>query len=297
MLNAGSGTKSLGIEELESMFSSHQLDASVVSPKSGDDVSRLAASLAQSGHEIVVAAGGDGTVSAVASALAGSGIILGVLPLGTLNHFAKDLGIPLTLPEAIDNLAQGHIVKIDVGDVNGRVFINNISLGSYPAFVQARGDVRRRSVLSRWYNIFSAALNVLSRLPLLRARVTVDAKPMKRITPVIFIGNNEYELEGALIGSRRTMNRGRLSLIMARSRGPWGLIKLVVRAALGALRGAKDLEVLLGREIEVRTKGGQTSLAVDGEVTEEIKWPLRCTVRQGALQVLVPLDSAAGGPQ
>jgi diacylglycerol kinase family enzyme len=279
------------------MFSAHQLDASVVSPKSGDDVSSLTASLAQSGHEIVVAAGGDGTVSAVASALAGSGIILGILPLGTLNHFAKDLGIPLTLPEAIDNLAQGHVVKIDVGDVNGRVFINNISLGIYPAFVQARGDVRRRSVLLRWYTISSAALNVLSRLPLLRARVTVDAKPMKRITPVVFIGNNEYELDGALIGGRRTVNRGCLSLIMARSRGPWGLIKLVVRAALGALRGAKDLEVLLGREIEVRTKSGQTSLAVDGEVTEEIKWPLRCTVRQGALQVLVPLESAAGGPQ
>src|SRR4051794_11104561 len=113
LLNAGSGTKSLGIEELESMFSSHQLDVSVVSPKSGDDVSNLAASLAQSGHEIVVAAGGDGTVSAVASALVGSGIIFGILPLGTLNHFAKDLGIPLTLPEAIENLQHGHVVKID----------------------------------------------------------------------------------------------------------------------------------------------------------------------------------------
>jgi diacylglycerol kinase family enzyme len=222
---------------------------------------------------------------------------LGILPLGTLNHFAKDLGIPMTLPKAMDNLAQGRVVKVDVGHVNGRVFINNISLGIYPAFVQARGDVRRRSVLSRWYTIFSAAVNVLSRLPLLRARVIVDAKPMKRITPVVFIGNNEYELEGALIGSRRTVDRGCLSLIMTRSRGPWGLIKLVVRAALGTLRGAKDLDVLLGREIEVRTKGGQTSLAVDGEVTEEIKWPLRCTVRECDLRVLVPLEQAAGGSQ
>ena len=91
-----------------------------------------------------------------------------------------------------------------------------------------------------------------------------------------------------LIGSRRTVDRGCLSLIMTRSRGPWGLIKLVIRAALGTLRGAKDLDVLLGREIEVRMKGWRTSLAVDGEVTEEIKWPLRCTVRQGALRVLVP---------
>ena len=106
----------------------------------------------------------------------------------------------------MDNLAEGRVVKIDVGDVNGRVFINNISLGIYPAFVQARGDVRRRSVLSRWYTIFSAAIKVLSRLPLLRARITVDAKPMKRITPVVFIGNNEYELEGAV--NRESTHRG-----------------------------------------------------------------------------------------
>ena len=138
ILNAGSGSKSHNIEELESMFRSRQLDATVVSPKTGDDVSSLAASLARSGHEIVVAAGGDGTVSAVASELAGSGMILGILPLGTLNHFAKDVGIPLTLPEAMDILAEGHVVKVDVGDINGRVFINNISLGIYPAFVQAR---------------------------------------------------------------------------------------------------------------------------------------------------------------
>ena len=103
---------------------------------------------------------------------------------------------------------------------------------------------------------------------------------MKRITPVVFIGNNEYELEGTLIGGRRTVDRGCLSLIMTRSRGPWGLVRLVVRAALGTLRGAKDLDVLLGREIEVRTKSGRTQLAVDGELTEEIKWPLRCAVRK-----------------
>jgi diacylglycerol kinase family enzyme len=288
IFNAGSGKTSINIEKLHAMLRTHQLDATVISPKTGAEVPSLAASLVRSGHEIVVAAGGDGTVSAVACALAGSVTILGILPLGSLNHFARDVRIPLALPEAVRNLAEGRAVNIDVGEVNGRVFINNISLGLYPAFVQARGDVRRHSGLSRWYTIFSAALNVLSRLPLLRARVTVDSQPLKRITPLLFIGNNEYELEGASIGHRHRLDAGCLSIIMTRRRGPWGLIRLVVRAALGTLRGAKDLDLLVGREIEVQMKRWQTLLAVDGEVADEIKWPLRCTVRQGALRVLVP---------
>lgn len=297
ILNARSGSTSTNIEELQAMFGARGLDATVVSPKTGADVSSLAGSLARSGHGIIVAAGGDGTVSAVASALAGSETILGVLPLGTLNHFAKDAGIPLALPEAVSNLAEGRVVNIDVGDVNGQVFINNISLGLYPAFVQARGDVRRRSGLSRWYTILAAAISVLSRLPLMRARVTIDATPLKRITPVVFVGNNEYELEGPSIGRRHTLDGGCLSIIMTQSRGPWGLVRLVMRAALGKLRGAKDLDALLGREIEVRTKGWRTVVAVDGEVTEGIKRPLRCSVRRGALRVLVPAQSNTAGRQ
>ena len=88
--------------------------------------------MVRSGSDIVVAAGGDGTVSAVASAVAGSEAVLGVLPLGTLNHFAKDAGIPLELEEAVRNISTGRAVKVDIGDVNGRAFINNISLGLYP---------------------------------------------------------------------------------------------------------------------------------------------------------------------
>ena len=143
-------------------------------------------------------------------------------------------------------------------------------------------------MLGRWRTIFSAAINSLVRLPLFRTRLRIDSREFKRITPVLFIGNNEYELDGKLIGGRRSLDRGCLSLVVTRSRGPWGVIKLVVRAALGTLRGAKDLDAMLGREIEIRTKDRRTMLAIDGEVVEKFDWPLHCSVRPGALRLLVP---------
>jgi diacylglycerol kinase family enzyme len=292
VMNQCAGKNATSIADVERTLSEQGLNATVVCLEDADATSQTA-SLMRSGYEIIVAAGGDGTVSAVASVLAGTETILGVLPLGTLNHFAKDVGIPLALPEAVRNLADGRAATIDVGEVNGQVFLNNLSMGLYPAFVEARGDVRRQPLLSRWFSIVCAALIVLRRLPLLRARVTVDKKRLKRFTPVVFIGNNQYELEGARIGSRRALDKECLCVIITRSRGPWGLIKLIVRAGLGALRGARDLDELVGREVEVWTKGKRPTVAVDGEVVESIVRPLQCKVRPGALRVLVPAEKPA----
>jgi diacylglycerol kinase family enzyme len=294
VMNQCAGKNATSIADVERTLSEQGLDATVMC-LDGSDAARQTGSLMRSGYEIIVAAGGDGTVSAVASVLAGSEAILGVLPLGTLNHFARDVGIPITLTEAVRNLADGRVTTIDVGEVNGQVFLNNMSMGLYPAFVEARGDVRRQPLFSRWISIVRAAVTVMRRLPLLRATVIVDGKRLTRFTPVVFIGNNRYELEGPRIGSRRAFDAGYLSVIVTRSRGPWGLIKLVVRAGLGALRGARDLDELVGREVEVWTKDKQAAVAVDGEVVESITRPLQCKVRPRALRVLVPAEEPSTG--
>src|SRR5688572_33128134 len=110
----------------------------IVHPGDEQDIVAIAREAAESSEQIVVAAGGDGTISAVASELAGSDKILGVLPIGTLNHFAKDLGIPLELPAAAQTIKEGNTAAVDTGEVNGRVFINNSSLGIYPQIVSRR---------------------------------------------------------------------------------------------------------------------------------------------------------------
>jgi diacylglycerol kinase family enzyme len=114
--------------------------ARVVVTRKGDNISALAArALNENGH-LVVAGGGDGTVSALAGVLAGTNAAIGVLPMGTLNHFAKDVGIPRHLEAAVRNIFTGQVTNVDVGEVNGHVFVNNSGIGFYPYFVRQREE-------------------------------------------------------------------------------------------------------------------------------------------------------------
>ena len=119
-----------------------------------------AARTATAGAAAVIAAGGDGTVSAVAAGLVGSPTLLGVLPLGTLNHFAKDLHIPLELEAAVSVIAAGRVARIDAGQVNDRVFINNSSIGIYPSVVEIREELRRAGH-AKWPAMAIATVRVL----------------------------------------------------------------------------------------------------------------------------------------
>src|SRR5689334_21433030 len=138
----------------------------------------------------IVAAGGDGTVSAVASALAGSGVPLAVLPLGTLNHFARDLGIPAELDAALRVAVDGRVREVDVGEVNGRVFVNNSSIGLYAAMVHRRERQQRRFGRGKWHAMLWAAFNALRVHPFLHLTVEVGGVEHRRRTPFLFVGNN-----------------------------------------------------------------------------------------------------------
>src|SRR5262245_28881854 len=140
IINAGSGVddKAANCQQITDLFDSHGIKANVHLATNGEELLNFARRAVAGNSQIIVAGGGDGTISAVASMLVGTDKTLGVLPLGTLNHFAKDLGIPLDLEAAIQTLAHGYSIPIDVGMVNDRVFINNSSLGLYPEIVRHR---------------------------------------------------------------------------------------------------------------------------------------------------------------
>lgn len=295
ILNTRSGPTRRSVPEIEAALRAESLGASVVSAHAVEEITQLVGDLVRAGHSVVVAAGGDGTVSAVASEIAGTEVVLGILPLGSRNHFARDVGIPSALPDAVRVLATGQTSRVDIGEVNGRTFVNNVSLGLYPSFVRERGDARRGSIVNRWIATFVAVAKVFARPPMLRARLRIDGNTLSRITPFVFIGNNECIVGGPRIGSRLTVSGGCLSLIVTQRRGPWGLCRLAVRATLGTLREAKDLDILSGKEIEVWTKWWWAPLAIDGEVVT-MEMPLRCAIRPGALRLLVPpVDYARQG--
>ncbi len=159
----------------------------VVVTKRGDDISSLAARALSERRHPVVAGGGDGTVNAVAGMLAGTDTPLGVLPMGTLNHFAKDVGIPLNLAAAVRNLFTGQISKVDVGEVNGRVFVNNSGVGFYPHFVRQREEQEKHGHVKRL--AFMLALrSVIRRDFRLRMKVHMNqAEALEHVTPFLCI--------------------------------------------------------------------------------------------------------------
>jgi diacylglycerol kinase family enzyme len=244
----------------------------------------------QQGVKLVAAGGGDGTINAVASVIAGSGVHFGVLPLGTLNHFAKDVGIPLELDEAVRNLASGMPRKVDVGEVNGRIFLNNSSLGLYPDIVRDREKQQRRLGRGKWLAALWAAAGALRRYPFLSMRLVVEGERLARRTPFVFIGNNRYTMEGLAIGERDCLDDGLLSLYVAQHPTRLGLLRFAIDALLGKLGTERNFDVFVAPEMEIETHHARLHVATDGEVTM-MESPLRYRVRPGALTVLVPAET------
>jgi diacylglycerol kinase family enzyme len=241
---------------------------------------------------LIVAGGGDGTVSSIAAALVDTDIVFGVLPLGTLNHFAKDLGIPLELADAIAVLAQGRAARVDVGEVNGRIFVNNSSLGLYPDIVRDRERQQRRLGRGKWLALAWATIAALRRYPFLGVSLVVDGKPVSRRTPFVFVGNNEYLMEGFKIGERAGLDAGMLSLYVAQRPGRWRLLLLFLHALIGRLRQARDFDAMPATEVLVQSRRRRLRVATDGEVTVMTP-PLHYRSRPGSLLVMRPVASAA----
>jgi diacylglycerol kinase family enzyme len=250
------------------------------------EIETIAREAAAAGASAVVAAGGDGTVSAVAGVLAGSRVPLGVLPTGTLNHFARDLGIPADLDGAVRLIASGHAIPVDVGEVNGRTFINNCSLGLYPLLVNQREQHQRRGY-RKWPAFARALLTALRRLPLFALHLETDRRDFTRKTPVAFIGNNVYQTEGLGIGSRASLSDGKLFVFVMRGRGRWELTRVALSAVAGRLGPKMYFDALCTRELRIETQRRRVPVALDGEFAV-IESPLEFRSRPGALLVIAP---------
>jgi diacylglycerol kinase family enzyme len=276
-------------ETLSRIFAELGVPARILLAPGGTQVPELARRAVKENSQIIVAAGGDGTINAVASELMGTSITLGVLPVGTWNHFAKDLRIPQDLEGAARNLLTGRAVPVDVGEVNGRIFLNNSSLGIYPRMVRRREEQQKQG-RQKWMAFAQASLSVLRHYSLLRVRLCLEGKEFLRETPFVFIGNNRYEMEGLNIGGRKRLDAGELCLFVANRAGRLDLVRLAFLAFFGRLRGASDLDALTAKQFSIETRRPQTSVSADGEV-HQMNTPLNYVIRPGALRVIVPVES------
>jgi diacylglycerol kinase family enzyme len=253
----------------------------------GNEVRVAADAAVADGAELVVAGGGDGTLSCVAGALAGTDTKLGVLPLGTLNHFARDLGIPAEIENAAKLIAQGRERRIDVAELNGRVFINNSAIGLYPLMVSDREGQEERLGRPKRLAMLVAASRTLLRFSTRRLTLTVNDFTAQVDTPLLFVGNNDYRLEMPNAGTREHLDRGELCVIVMRRKSRWGFFAAAVRALAG--RDRRTDVVRLEDVLQLRVDAARPFLTIslDGE-TEHMATPLMYRIRPKALRVIAP---------
>lgn len=286
ILNAKAGSASINDVQalIQRVAAEHSRKASV-RLSSGADLKSIAEQARAAGG-VVVGGGGDGTMAAVAAALVGTDVPLGVLPMGTLNHFAKDLGIPLELEKAVRTLFTGRVVSVDVGEVNGRIFLNNSSIGFYPRVVLER-ERQQQKGRSKWLALAQAAALIFKRSRTLHVELNENQGCRQSYdTPFVFVGNNRYTVAGFEIGTRPTLDDGKLWICAAPYAGRLRLLTLAVEALLGLVHDA-DLAALETDGFEVLMHRHNVHVATDGEVNL-MKPPLRYGIRPRALRVLVP---------
>jgi diacylglycerol kinase family enzyme len=255
---------------------------------SGGECAVRSRAVAERGDELLVVGGGDGTVSAAASALVGTETRLGLLALGTLNHFARDLGIPTDLEDAAKLIASGHERLVDVGEMNGRIFINNSAIGLYPLMVVDRDLQRKRLGRSKRLAMVVASVRTLVRFNHHRLTLTVNEERTGRVdTPLLFVGNNDYRIDLGAAGKRESLDDGELCVFVMRKKTRRGMIAASVRALFDRARSDHMVRLEHVARLRVAAQQAQLAVSLDGEVVRA-EPPLDYKIRKKALRVIAP---------
>ncbi len=286
-LQTGNGDDDAAHERIAAAFASVAVDADVRLTEPEDLAGAFAEAARAPGLDAVVAGGGDGTISCAAGALAGTDRPLGILPLGTLNHLARDAGIPTALDKAAALIATGTARAIDLGEVNGRIFVNNSSVGLYPDMVRLREAQQGRSGRGKRLAMLWASFASLRSFRRHRLWISAPGLEAPLRTPLLFIGNNRYQVNLLALGQRTRLDEGVLCLYAIRARGRAHLFWAGIRGIFGKLDQQRDFLTFYVGEVEVSSDRPLLTVSVDGE-TARMETPLRYRIRPAALRLIAP---------
>jgi len=247
------------------------------------------AAAVERGAEVVAVAGGDGSLGTAAAALDGTDAILGVLPLGTFNHFARDLDIPLDLAEAARVVIEGETATIDLAEVNGRTFVNNSSIGLYPVMVDLRDEIRSSRGWGKVRAVPVASFRVLRRFPTRRLRIAAGGESWHLRSPFVFVGNNRYEVGPKGVGARTSLSDGVLCCFVAMVETRLGFARMAVASVARGASSTPSLESVCSDTVRIDAHGHHMLAAIDGEIAT-LRSPLVYRSRSDALRVRVPVD-------
>jgi len=235
--------------------------------------------------DALVVGGGDGTISFAAAAAARGNLPLGILPLGTMNLFARSLGIPLEMKAAAEEAATGKPVQVDICEVNGRLFVHHVTLGLHARMILLRKRLTYRSRLGKIGASIRAWWVAIREPPRLEARIRADSSEFALRTAAILVTNNPLG-EGHLPYADDPRH-GMLGLYVARSLKPRDLLLIALRLVIGRISSTPLLDSWVAQEVDVSLPTPRADASVDGEIVA-LEIPLRCRLHQGGLKVLRP---------
>lgn len=262
----------------------------VAAPSALEDASGQAALEAAASGGVLVAVGGDGTLSTVAAAAQRHGCTLGVLPQGTFNLFGRSHGVSQDLETAARALARGEIAAVQAGEVNGRLFLVNASLGLYPQLLQDRESFKKQFGRHRWVALLAGLVTLFEWRRQLTLEIESDGERRVLTTPTLFAGNNRLQLDRIGIDPETLaqVGQGRLAAIVAKPIGTFAMLGLMLRGAFGTLGEADQVQSFAFRTLTVRVpRMRRLKVAIDGEVGA-ITPPLRFCVSPRPLMLVVP---------
>lgn len=255
--------------------------------KRPDEIEETMTRARTDGFDPVVIAGGDGTIGGAAAALAGTDTRMGVVPMGTFNFFTRSLGIPQDPEQALATVFHGKEQKVNIGEVNGKIFLNNASLGAYAAVLKVReGTYKRwgRRRLAAYWSVIVAMATIYRPLSM---KITVDGVTRQMRTPVVFVAVRAYQLREYHLEGADEVEDGKLAILVAKDAGRlkllWRALKIFFRDA----RLGSDYELMTGEEILIETRRKRQLVARDGE-QQRMTGPYHFRLRKDALTVMVP---------
>ena len=245
--------------------------------------------------EAIIVGGGDGTVSTAAGILVGTDIALGLLPLGTLNHFARDLGLPTEWRDCLPLLASRTSRRVDVGEVNGRVFLNTCSLGGYAAALRRREWLRRRAGHGKWRAMFWGVLATLRRVRRLHVRLDATDWQADLRASFVLVANNRYQDDVIVSGRRVQLTEGRLWVYSSPAYRWRDLCWLAFELWRRGIGEATQFSARPAQTLRLTGRRSPVHAAVDGEVTP-LQLPLHFRLRPRSLLVLTPPAGLPSAP-
>lgn len=268
----------------------HEIDVTLTE---GSSIRREIEARAGDGSlEALIVGGGDGTVSTAAALLQGTDMLLGVLPLGTMNLFARSLGVPLAFEQALPAVAGGHAAKADIGLMNGRPFVHQVSFGLQPKLVRLRESMQYGSRGGKILASMRAFLIAMRRPTVLALQAEIDGKPFDLETPALAVSNNLYgpghlpyadDIDGGVLG------------VYALTSSHWrDIAQATADATLGNWHSNPQINIFSAREVTVRRRHRRVlTVSIDGEL-KRVGGPLHIEIKPGALNVILPAGQEAG---